>query len=265
MTKMTRCKCNVVINELLAFVQNKIGVIEDERLALICNRGFTAVDIQEAKDFLNEILPKVSLANNATQRNGRKLSATQEAMEEIVHIVKTYSNEIPIFVARDLVKIPPLAFDQTGVTRLLREIVAVKAELETLRKEQVSEVPFQVVPQNVASRVSFPYPNAAASPKVLEHSKPLPIDDSPPLEATLISQVVPRQPAVPPIQFIPPTQQVIAPIELFIPPTPEILTPLQLYPLRRKKRIKLDLKPNELIGKSVKICEIINLNLNFLL
>lgn len=246
------CKCNVVINELLAFVQNKIGVIEDERLVLICNRGFNAVEILAAKDILIKIYQEeiIKLSENRPdpQRNGREMSATHEAMEAIVQIIKTANpNKIPMFVARDLAKIPPLAFDQTGVTRLLREIVAVKSELEKLRHEKAPEVPFRVVPEKVTSQtISFKYPKAATikAPRISGDRKSLSLYDSPPIETTFIPQVI-----LAPIQVVQLKQQVISPVEQFMPPSPIVMTPTQLLTPKRKKRIKLDLKPKELRGK----------------
>lgn len=44
--------CNIVINELLSFIQNKIAVIDNESLIRICISAFSEEEVECAKKLL---------------------------------------------------------------------------------------------------------------------------------------------------------------------------------------------------------------------
>lgn len=50
-SNMVKCsKCNIMINELLAFVNNRIDVMEEESISRICISAFSESNILVAKD-----------------------------------------------------------------------------------------------------------------------------------------------------------------------------------------------------------------------
>lgn len=72
-------------------------------------------------------------------------------MQEIVKIVKeTDPDCIPIFVAKDLNKLPPVTFDHIDVTTFLKEMLLLKKEVASLRRENL-EVPSLVTNEEMES------------------------------------------------------------------------------------------------------------------
>lgn len=54
-SKLLKCSsCNIVINEVLAFICNKIDVMDEESISRICVSAFSDEDIQSAKNLLCE-------------------------------------------------------------------------------------------------------------------------------------------------------------------------------------------------------------------
>lgn len=57
-TSTLKCtSCNIVIDELLAYVQNKLSVIDEESLIRICVSAFKSDEIKKSKSLLFESLP----------------------------------------------------------------------------------------------------------------------------------------------------------------------------------------------------------------
>lgn len=127
-SSVLKCKnCNIVICELLAFVQNKVDVMVEESLVQICSTAFTDEEIEKAKNLLFD---SVSKKKSTRRREGK----TQRNLDDIICLIKeTDPEEIPIFVARDLQKLPPVTFDHVDVTRLLKEIVLIQKDLGVIQ------------------------------------------------------------------------------------------------------------------------------------
>ncbi|KAI5635060.1 hypothetical protein NE865_12178 [Phthorimaea operculella] len=130
----------VVVDELLAFVQNKLDVMDVVSLEQICLTSYSDVDIYTATVHLNETAePKhVRLTTRNKEGSGKK---------NIRDIFRVFQNEdpddVPTYVARDLNKLPPVTFDHVDVTTLLKDIVLLKSDMKDLKQkwetaEQVS-------------------------------------------------------------------------------------------------------------------------------
>ncbi|KAI5634898.1 hypothetical protein NE865_12381 [Phthorimaea operculella] len=130
----------VVVDELLAFVQNKLDVMDVVSLEQICLTSYSDVDIYTAMVHLNETAePKhVRLTMRNKEGSGKK---------NIRDIFRVFQNEdpddVPTYVARDLNKLPPVTFDHVDVTTLLKDIVLLKSDMKDLKQkwetaEQVS-------------------------------------------------------------------------------------------------------------------------------
>ncbi|KAJ2937825.1 hypothetical protein O0L34_g17801 [Tuta absoluta] len=120
---LVKCiSCNIVINEVLAFVYNKLGVMDEDSLIRICDTGFSESDILEAKKLLFEGCPSIKI------KLRRKDDKTRKNLQDIIDLLKqldaTDPDSIPIFVARQLHKLPPVTFDHLDATRLLRDILS---------------------------------------------------------------------------------------------------------------------------------------------
>ncbi|XP_060804982.1 uncharacterized protein LOC106137462 [Amyelois transitella] len=94
--KLLKCStCNIVINEVLAFVSNKIDVMDEDSIAHICVSAFSENDILDAKNLLFESVPTTK-KKKQRKRNGKTL----RNIDDIICLLKeTDPEEIPIFVA----------------------------------------------------------------------------------------------------------------------------------------------------------------------
>ncbi|KAJ2953868.1 hypothetical protein O0L34_g1496 [Tuta absoluta] len=133
-SNVVKCtQCNIVINEVLAFICNKCDVMDEESICRICSSAFSNEDIVTAKKLLFESVP------SDTKIKKRKGSGkVQRNIEDIVCFLKSCDptkTSIPVFVARDLEKLPPVLFDHVDVTRLLKDVVKVQSEISQIKEE----------------------------------------------------------------------------------------------------------------------------------
>ncbi|KAG7301117.1 hypothetical protein JYU34_015524 [Plutella xylostella] len=134
-TQVLKCNsCNIVINEMLAFVQNKILVMDNVSLIRICATAFSADAISEAKNLLFESIPS-TVKKVIRKRTGKE----NRDIEDMITLLRgTEPDIIPVFVARDLYKLPPVTFDHLDATSLLKDITLLKAQVQQLRQNSVS-------------------------------------------------------------------------------------------------------------------------------
>ncbi|KAI5636640.1 hypothetical protein NE865_10656 [Phthorimaea operculella] len=131
-SKVVKCaNCNIVINELLAFVNNKISVMDDESISRICVSAFSESDIVTAKNMLFDSMPTSKRKINR-KRQGKQL---RDIDDIICALRDTDSEEIPVFVAHELEKLPPVSFDHVDVTRLLKDIVKLQQDIKMITKD----------------------------------------------------------------------------------------------------------------------------------
>ncbi|KOB52229.1 Mutant cadherin [Operophtera brumata] len=136
MAVILKCNtCNVVINECLAFVQNKIQVMDNESLIRVCVTGFTEDDILDAKALLF-----AAVVTGIRKIKRKKEGKLQRDLEDIISVFKeTDPEKIPIFVARDLYKLPPVCFDSVDVTHLLKKLLVLQEEVKTIKATYVTK------------------------------------------------------------------------------------------------------------------------------
>lgn len=119
----------VVIHELLAFVQQKLDVMDELSLEQICITSYTEDNILAAK----KVLADTAVTNirlGTRQRDGRG----KKDLQDIFRVFKeTDPDDVPTFVARDLHKLPPVTFDHVDATRLLKDIMILRADVNEMR------------------------------------------------------------------------------------------------------------------------------------
>lgn len=154
MASTIKCiNCNIVIDEMLSYIQNKISVIDEESLIKICISTFTSVQIEKSKLLLLESLP---LDERRSARKGQ--GKGNRMLSDIISVFKVSEPELmPIFVARDLNKLPPITFDHLDVSKLLKDIALVQAELMEIKATYVTESQFEDYKKNVKN-VKAPSP-----------------------------------------------------------------------------------------------------------
>lgn len=135
-SQVVKCnQCNIVINEVLCFVQNKHDIMDNDSLVLICVTAFSKEDIHGAKSLLFQAIP-TDLRNITRKMDGKM----QRDMEDIINVFKrTDPEKVPMFVAHDLNKLPPITFDHVDVTRLLRDLLVLRNDVENIKENYVTK------------------------------------------------------------------------------------------------------------------------------
>lgn len=139
MTKVSqvlKCNsCNIVIDEVLCFVQNRHEVMDVDGLVQLSTSAFSKEDIVKAKSLLFQAVPTTL----------RKIQRKQEGklkrdMEDIITVFKnTRVDKIPMFVAHDLNKLPPITFDHVDCSRLLKDLLVLRADIDNIKDTYVTK------------------------------------------------------------------------------------------------------------------------------
>ena len=116
-------------NELLAFLQQKLDVMDEVSAVQICTSNFSEEDIAASKLLLFRVLNKVD------QMVSRRRDGIKKSVQDKITLLKeTDPDDVPTFVAKELHKLPPVTFDHVDVTSLLKDIVFLKASLVDVQK-----------------------------------------------------------------------------------------------------------------------------------
>lgn len=135
MSNTIKCaSCNIVIDELLAYIQNKVSIADETSLVKICASAFTSEQIQRSKTLL---LESMSTDVPSTARKGK--GKDNRVLNDIIAIFKTEPDALPVFVARDLNKLPPITFDHLDVSKLLKDLVLVQSEIKNIKSTYVTQ------------------------------------------------------------------------------------------------------------------------------
>lgn len=126
--------CNIVICEVLAFIGNKLDVMDNESLIRICVSAFSEEDIDSAKKLLfSSVKTKLKLVSRRKQKKEKDL-------EDMLTVLKTAEpDQLPVFVAYNLEKLPPVCFDHVDVTKLLKDLVLLREEINQIRVNYVTK------------------------------------------------------------------------------------------------------------------------------
>lgn len=127
--------CNIVINEVLAFVNNKIDIMDEESISRICVSAFSENDIVIAKNLLFESIPTLTKQKKTRKRDGKTL----RNIDDIICALKESDpEEVPIFVARELQKLPPILFDHVDVTKILKDLMVMQQDIRGIKEHFVT-------------------------------------------------------------------------------------------------------------------------------
>jgi hypothetical protein len=139
--------CNVVINELLAFLWNVLDVMDEESVHRLCTSSFSPEDITKSKKLLFESVPSAKKVPNRRKDGKKKMS---KELDDIICLMKGTESELfPVFVAKDLHKIPPVSFDHVDATRILKDILRLQNQINAIEDKFVSVEQFDSLRKNV--------------------------------------------------------------------------------------------------------------------
>ncbi|XP_039759543.1 uncharacterized protein LOC120633403 [Pararge aegeria] len=126
----------VIINEFLTFVQNKIDVLDELSIVQICATNFLDAEIEAGKSTLYSACgDKVRIV----QRKGD--DKKKRNIKDVIKLLKEVDPDAqPTFVAKDLNRLPPVSFDYVDVTRLLKDMTTMKTELSEFQMRMSTEI-----------------------------------------------------------------------------------------------------------------------------
>uniref|UniRef100_A0A2A4JVX2 Mutant cadherin n=1 Tax=Heliothis virescens TaxID=7102 RepID=A0A2A4JVX2_HELVI len=95
----------------------------------LCKSTFKDEEIKHSKSLLFD---SISSKQRKIQRKNK--GKEERDLEDIINVFKSVEpDEIPIFVARNLDKLPPITFDHLDCTKLLKDIEKVRMEIDTIK------------------------------------------------------------------------------------------------------------------------------------
>ncbi|VVC99823.1 unnamed protein product [Leptidea sinapis] len=124
---------DIIINEVLCNISYRIEVIDEQAITQICTTCFSEKGIENAKTVIYE-----NLGTRITTRKGD--SRSLKNVQDIIKMLKeTDPDRLPIFVARDLHKIPPVTFDHLHVTKILKELTSLRTEVTQMKMNMIAK------------------------------------------------------------------------------------------------------------------------------
>lgn len=131
---MDRGSQNIVINEVLCFMIDRMDTLPSDSITKLCENGFNEADIASARDELYQY-------TTAEMRSSGRLSAQRRRganqmsnnLADILLMLHDIDpSTLPIFVARDLKKLPPITLDVVDVSSILRQLNTLKHDVVSL-------------------------------------------------------------------------------------------------------------------------------------
>ena len=128
---MDALKCQIIVNELLSFVNCKKSIMTNDDMATLCLNSFSEADITEAKKVLMVVaedkqIPQLDRFKTlrGPLKNKRNLEDTLVLLHEL-----NSGDEPPKFAAVNLNKLPPVGFDSIDVSNLMHRIQTLEVEV----------------------------------------------------------------------------------------------------------------------------------------
>ena len=127
-----------IVNEILCFIVNKWGRIDIETLIKLCC-NCNEKDIQEAKELLFELIHDENDTTRFKERRDGKGSKSEvksaKNIRDICQLLEEKGDvDLPLFVALDLSKLPPITFESIDVIALLRKIEKLESTVDMLKE-----------------------------------------------------------------------------------------------------------------------------------
>ncbi|XP_063385575.1 uncharacterized protein LOC134671685 [Cydia fagiglandana] len=163
MANVLKCNtCNIVINELLCYIQNKLSVIDDDTLVRLCRTSFSSEEIKKSKCLLFD-----SVSTDHRKISRKNSGKEVRDLEDIVALLRSVEiDKVPVFVARKLENLPPITVDHLDCTKLLKDLAKMQnditllkssyatiTQLEELRLD-LNNMKYASIPQSTFSKVN---------------------------------------------------------------------------------------------------------------
>ena len=120
-----------VIDELLCFVQSKIGLLDVDLIVKLCEENFDIKIIEKSKEILFDLCHS---EHDKTERKGRiGEHKSDRNLRDIYNLLQEKGASAPPFCARDLNILPPVTFKSVDVSILLHTIRQLQTEVKILK------------------------------------------------------------------------------------------------------------------------------------
>ena len=120
----------VIVDELLCFLVNKIDVLPPQSIADLCLTTYDEGEIEAAKKRLFDLCADEN-SSRFRRRQGPKKSAAN--LDDMIRLLQEKGTDVPLFVARDLSRLPPITFDSVDVSSLLHSVRRAQLEIDVLK------------------------------------------------------------------------------------------------------------------------------------
>ena len=160
---------NIVVNELLCFLSNKVRSMTYDSLMKLCMDFYDEETVIAAKSTLLEhvIIPE------SDDKRKRRIGANKKAssMKDILSIfLELTLEDVPLFVANNLHNLPPLSMDNFDMSRVIHDMETIKLQMKILQEAQETSLAAHVA----ICREKSPEIDVAASPTHSTGTPPTP-------------------------------------------------------------------------------------------
>lgn len=103
--------------------------MDEISIVKLCMDSFSGSEISDAKQLLFQSI------DTSVKNVSRRKEVERRDLEDIICAFKnTEPDQTPIFVAKELHKLPPVTFDHVHVTRLLKDIILLQTEVKHIKQ-----------------------------------------------------------------------------------------------------------------------------------
>lgn len=113
-------------NEFLCFVQQKVDTLPADHIIKLCNDFYKKDEIVTARTLLEGFLPK-----RLPKRQGSDMQ--KSTVEDIIKCVLDPNNQLPVFYAVNLSRLPPVDITHCDMSVILQELQALRAEVREMQ------------------------------------------------------------------------------------------------------------------------------------
>ena len=109
---------------------NKIDVLPPQSIADLCLTTYEEGEIEAAKKRLFDLCADDN-SSRFRRYQGPKKSAAN--LDDMIRLLQEKGTDVPLFVARDLSRLPPITFDCVDVSSLLHSVRRAQLEIDVLK------------------------------------------------------------------------------------------------------------------------------------
>ena len=123
-------KDGVVIDEMLCFVVNKLDILPPASIVDLCLSTYSDTEIEASKRVLFDLCAD---ENSTRYRRRQGPQKNTNNVEDVIRLLQEKGMSVPVFVVRDLSRLPPITFDSIDVSTLLHNIRRTQLEVDQLK------------------------------------------------------------------------------------------------------------------------------------